>query len=187
MAQSQEELVLHEKENSPLPLATTVKQFMFLAPLQDLSYVPHADIRQKQLDSTLHILQSNGDTLNHGWPQIFEIVGAINDSQSENLIRCAFQCLQLIIADFLSLVPSLCLILSVETTAKFGSQAQELNVSLTAIGLLWNIADHLYSNQDKIRVILNENKSTTSDNENQMITELPPYDTLWIALFSRLG
>ncbi len=167
---------------------TTVKQFMFLAPLQDLSYISHSDIRQKQLDCTLQILQSSGDTLTHGWPQIFEIVGAINETQNENLIRCAFQCLQLIIADFLALTPSLCLILCVDTTAKFGSQIQELNVSLTAIGLLWNIADYLHSNQNKIKTILDENSIKPDfGDENKLTTDLNAFDTLWMALFTRLG
>ncbi len=158
---------------------------MFLSPLQELSYITHPDIRQKQLDCTLQILQSSGDILTYGWPQIFEIVGAINESQNENLIRLSFQCLQLIIADFLAMIPSNCLILCVDTTAKFGSQMQEMNASLTAIGLLWNIADFLYSNQNKIITLLEQNidKNGLNDNKN----ECNPFDTLWMTLFTRLG
>lgn len=154
-----------------------------LAPLQDLSYVNHADIRQKQLDCTLQILQNSGDSLQtNGWPQLFDIIGSINDSHNENLIRCAFQCVQLIIADFLPVIPSLCLILCVDTTAKFGSQTQELNVSLTAVGLLWNVADYLFQNHEKISVSLSESNEKSGDK-----TELPAYDCLWMALFTRLG
>ena len=163
---------------------------MFLAPLQELSFISHADIRQKQLDCTLQILQSSGDVLTYGWPQIFEIVGAINDTQNENLIRLSFQCLQLIIADFLTSIPSNCLILCVDTTAKFGSQTQELNVSLTAIGLLWNIADHLHSNQNKIKTLLDKNLNKphlTESNQNNLPIETNAFDSLWMALFTRLG
>lgn len=55
---------------------------------------------------------------------------------SEHLVRLAFQCLQLVVTDFLPLMPWSCLPLTVDTAAKFGSQTQELNISLTAIGLM---------------------------------------------------
>lgn len=54
----------------------------------------------------------------------------------ENLIRIAFQCLQLVVTDFLPLMPCKCLPLCLETTAKFGMQTRELNISLTAVGLM---------------------------------------------------
>lgn len=54
----------------------------------------------------------------------------------ENLIRIAFQCLQLVITDFLPVMPWRCLPQCVDTVAKFGSQTQELNISLTSVGLM---------------------------------------------------
>jgi len=48
----------------------------------------------------------------------------------------AFQCLQLVVTDFLPVMPWRCLPLCVDTAAKFGSQTQELNISLTAVGLM---------------------------------------------------
>ncbi|RWS16388.1 protein MON2-like protein [Dinothrombium tinctorium] len=162
------------------------RRYMILASLQDLSSVSHPDIRQKQLDCTLQILQSSGDSLSDGWPQTLDIVGAINDSQNENLIRLAFQCLQLIVNDFLSNISPMCLVLVVDTTAKFGSQVKELNVSLTAIGLLWNIADFLFQNQEKIKQFLSEDEKTKKESEKNS-SLLPAYDCLWMSLFSRLG
>ena len=61
-------------------------------------------------------------------------------------MRSAFQCLQLVITDFLPTIPYRCYPLCVETATKFGSQKAELNVSLTAIGLLWNLSDYFYQN-----------------------------------------
>lgn len=52
----------------------------------------------------------------------------------EALVRIAFQCLQLVVTDFLPVMPWRCLPLCVDTAAKFGSQTQELNISLTAVG-----------------------------------------------------
>lgn len=55
---------------------------------------------------------------------------------SEGLVRTAFQSLQLIVTDFLPTMPCTCLTICVDVTAKFGLQCQDLNISLTAIGLL---------------------------------------------------
>jgi hypothetical protein len=39
----------------------------------------------------------------------------------------------------------------VHTSAKFGSQTQDLNISLTAVGLLWNLSDYFFQNQDTLK------------------------------------
>lgn len=57
-------------------------------------------------------------------------------SCSESLIRTAFQCLQLVVTDFLPTMPCTCLQIVVDVAGSFGLQNQELNISLTSIGLL---------------------------------------------------
>lgn len=69
------------------------------------------------------------------WLNIFEVQITFVFCR-ENLIRIAFQCLQLVVTDFLPLMPCKCLPLCLETTAKFGMQTRELNISLTAVGLM---------------------------------------------------
>lgn len=54
---------------------------MLLNPLKELSNVHHADIRQKQLESVLQILQSQGDSLGPGWPLVLGVIGAIRNDQ----------------------------------------------------------------------------------------------------------
>jgi len=44
--------------------------------------------------------------------------------------------MQLVVTDFLPLITTHCLNVCVQTAAKFGLQQLELNISLTAIGLL---------------------------------------------------
>lgn len=56
-------------------------QLMLLNPLKELSNVHHADIRQKQLESVLQILQSQGDSLGPGWPLVLGVIGAIRNDQ----------------------------------------------------------------------------------------------------------
>ena len=57
------------------------------------------------------------------------------------LVRLAFPSIQLICSDFLSLLKPFVLSQCIETVALFGSQTDDLNISLTAIGLLWSISD----------------------------------------------
>ena len=75
---------------------------------------------------------------------------------SENLIRVAFQCLQLVVTDFLPVMPWRCLPLCVDTAAKFGSQTQELNISLTAVGLMvcGNVLKNMYNTQSPLLVCI---------------------------------
>ncbi|KAF8790147.1 Protein MON2 like protein [Argiope bruennichi] len=167
-------------------------QTMLLSPLQELSSIPHPDIRQKQLDCALQVLHSSGDIISSGWPQLLDVISAINEDQGESLIRSAFQCLQLVVADYPPVMPCTCLQLCVDAAAKFGSQTQELNVSLAAVGLLWNIADHLYQNEEKI----SHGLSSATEEELSVLNSLQisnydfpllPFDRLWLSLFCRLG
>ncbi|XP_054718862.1 protein MON2 homolog [Uloborus diversus] len=173
------------KENKKL-------QVMLLSPLQELSSISHPDIRQKQLDCALQVLHSSGEIISSGWPQMLDVIGAVNEDHGESLIRSAFQCLQLVVADYTPIMPCTCLQLCVDAAAKFGSQTQELNVSLAAVGLLWNIADHLFQNQEKISLDL----SSASEEEMGVLNcvqvlsyeyTVLPFDRLWLSLFCRLG
>jgi hypothetical protein len=52
-------------------------QTMLLSPLAELSAIPYPDVRQKQLDTVLHILHASGETLTHGWPLILTMIGSL--------------------------------------------------------------------------------------------------------------
>jgi Domain of unknown function (DUF1981) len=60
------------KDNSKL-------QTLLLSPLAELSSVPHGDVRQRQLECVLQVLNGAGETLSHGWPLVLGIIGAVND------------------------------------------------------------------------------------------------------------
>lgn len=55
---------------------------------------------------------------------------------SDSLIRLSFQAVQLLAADLLPYLPSNCLLNLIEIVAKFGSQFKDLNISLSAVGVL---------------------------------------------------
>lgn len=174
---------LHYKH--AVPLRDNQKlQTLLLGPLAELSAVPHGDVRQRQLECVLQILHGAGETLTHGWPLILGIIGAVSEHQGENLIRIAFQCLQLVITDFLPVMPWRCLPLCVDTVSKFGSQTQELNISLTAVGLMWNISDYFHQNQAKLSAILGEDGPLP---DFPGTPNMPGFDRLWMCLYGRLA
>lgn len=222
-----------------------------LLPLQMMSQIPYADIRQKQLEAVMQIIQSTtcdniltsntepareaielslNESLNistkesdgkigeestpsrdengflsnlpssvGGWPQIIDIIGTVDEAQTENLIRVAFQCLQSILSDYLNMMDCECIVLLIAAIVKFASQLQDLNVSLTAIGLLWNFADHLYQKKSSIdegfkkkSAISETNYESEAPNLSYIFdyirqTELSQYDSVWMALFAKLS
>lgn len=168
------------------PLKDNLKlQTLLLGPLSELSSVPHGDVRQRQLECVLQVLNGAGETLSHGWPLVLGIIGAVNDHHGEALIRIAFQCLQLVVTDFLPVMPWRCLPLCVNTAAKFGSQTQELNISLTAVGLMWNISDYFNQNQEKLSTTLTDDINVFPDFPGTL--NMPHFDKLWMCLYARLG
>lgn len=169
-------------------------QSMILSPLQEMSNVTFADIRYKQLECVLQILHSTGQNLGQGWLCVLGVIGAATNQQGEGLIRVAFQSLQLVVTDFLPLMPCTCIKVVVDVAGKFGLQPQELNISLTAIGLLWNISDFLSQNREKIHAALKEIDSFAHDGNNagtnagtKYDKPVSPPDGQWMCLYSKLG
>uniref|UniRef100_A0A6I8RD77 Protein MON2 homolog n=1 Tax=Xenopus tropicalis TaxID=8364 RepID=A0A6I8RD77_XENTR len=169
-------------------------QLLLLNPLKELSNIIHHDIRLKQLECVLQILQSQGDSLGPGWPLVLGVIGAIRNDQGESLIRNAFQCLQLVVTDFLPTMPCTCLQIVVEVAGSFGLQNQELNISLTSIGLLWNISDYFYQRGESIEKELNREEDLLQKQAkekgitlNRPFHPAPPFDCLWLCLYAKLG
>ncbi|KTF92237.1 hypothetical protein cypCar_00024958 [Cyprinus carpio] len=169
-------------------------QLLLLNPLKELSNVLHADIRQKQLECVLQILQNQGDTLGPGWPLVLGVIGAIRNDQGESLIRTAFQCLQLVVTDFLPTMPCMCLQIVVDVAGSFGLQNQELNISLTSIGLLWNISDYFFQRGEAIteelereEAVLLRQAQDKGEPLHRPFHPAPPFDCLWLCLYAKLG
>ncbi|KAM0789810.1 hypothetical protein ACM66B_006661 [Microbotryomycetes sp. NB124-2] len=67
--------------------------------------------------------------------------------KSAGLVRTSFPSLQLICTDFLSALTAEDLKDCIGTLAEFGRQKEDVNVALTAGGLLWGVSDHLQAKQ----------------------------------------
>ncbi|KAH8929287.1 hypothetical protein BT69DRAFT_1345966 [Atractiella rhizophila] len=92
-----------------------------------------------------------------------------SSSKSSVLVRTSFPSLQLICTEFLGVLTVSELKLCVSTLSDFGKQGDDVNVALTAGGLLWQVADHLQ---------VEKNKS---------IDDKHGYERLWMFLLHQLG
>ncbi|XP_050357277.1 protein MON2 homolog isoform X2 [Nymphalis io] len=164
-------------------LVTEARERLVLEPLAELCAVRHCDVRARQLECAARLLHSRGDQLGAAWPLMMEIISAISDHHSEQLVRSAFQCAQLVAGDLLGCAGPRCLRRVLAAAAAFARQTKELNISLTAVGLMWNISDYLYHNRDKLSAALSSEAAAAPDAQ----PDLPPLDRLWMCLYIRLS
>ncbi|KAL6998603.1 hypothetical protein U1Q18_050281, partial [Sarracenia purpurea var. burkii] len=68
---------------------------------------------------------------------------SVADAPEKDLVTLGFQCLRIIMNDGLSSIPADCLHVCVDVTGAYCAQNTELNISLTAIGLLWTTTDFI--------------------------------------------
>ncbi|VDM92159.1 unnamed protein product, partial [Litomosoides sigmodontis] len=130
------------------------RQQLILSPLSSMSEIEYTDVRRKQIECLVNVLQSSGQQLTSDqWPTVIETVRVVvagKLSYDEILVKQSYEALALMITDFLEVLPFHCIQLLVETDAKYGSQQCELNISLSALGQLWAISDFVYRNTPKI-------------------------------------
>ncbi|KAJ3202732.1 hypothetical protein HDU82_007111 [Entophlyctis luteolus] len=88
---------------------------------------------------------------------------ASQPSKASLLVKAAFPSLQLVCGDFLgSLAPEV-LFDCIQTLGCFGSQPDDINISLTTIGLLWNISDNIISRRLKLEKGIQAETVTTEE------------------------
>ncbi|CAK7340899.1 unnamed protein product [Dovyalis caffra] len=123
---SRHHVISHEMEagNSELKLL----ECSVISPLRVLySSTQSIDVRARSLKILLHVLE-------------VRIVVDVYASEKD-LVTLGFQNLRVIMNDGLSSIPADCLHVCVDVTGAYSAQKTELNISLTAIGLLWTTTD----------------------------------------------
>ncbi|KAJ3006215.1 UNVERIFIED_CONTAM: hypothetical protein HDU68_004209, partial [Siphonaria sp. JEL0065] len=75
---------------------------------------------------------------------------AAQPSKASLLVRAAFPSVQLVCGDFLGSLGPEILFECIQTLGCFGSQPDDINISLTTIGLLWNISDNILTRRQKL-------------------------------------
>lgn len=150
---------------------------MFLLPFRELSSIEQQDVRIKQLDGVLQVLNTCGDNLGEGWNTVLLIIGSATNIDSASLVRLGFKSVQLVISEYLLALPVGALPCCIDVVEQYAKQTQDFNISLTAIGLLWSMSDYIHQNENKIQAEVT--KATES-------VILGP-SKLWMYLFGKMG
>lgn len=141
------------------------------------------EVRAGSLKILLHVLERYGEKLHHSWQDILGMLRSVADASEKELVTLGFQSLRVIMNDGISTVPADCLQVCIDVTGAYSAQKNELNISLTAIGLLWTAADFIAKDSEKKKgeaVILDQVNGHTSSLE-----VADPYKLL-VSIFSLL-
>ncbi|XP_020208634.1 protein MON2 homolog isoform X2 [Cajanus cajan] len=115
-----------------------------ISPLKVLYFSTQSvDVRVGSLKILLHVLERYGEKLHYSWPNILEMLRFVADVSEKDLVTLGFQNLRVIMNDGLSALPTGCLQVCVDVTGAYSAQKTELNISLTAVGLLWTMTDFI--------------------------------------------
>lgn len=115
-----------------------------ISPLRVLYFSSeNIDVRAGSLKILLHALERHGEKLNYSWLDILEMLRSVADVSEKDLVTLGFQSLRVIMNDGLSTIPADCLHVCLDVAGAYGAQKTELNISLTAIGLLWTATDFI--------------------------------------------
>uniref|UniRef100_A0A0D9V6A9 Mon2 C-terminal domain-containing protein n=1 Tax=Leersia perrieri TaxID=77586 RepID=A0A0D9V6A9_9ORYZ len=72
---------------------------------------------------------------------IFKRIKAVTDASEKDLISLGFQSIRVIMNEGLATIPVQCLDECILVTGAYGTQKTDINISLTAVGLLWTATD----------------------------------------------
>ncbi|XP_011078738.1 protein MON2 homolog isoform X3 [Sesamum indicum] len=115
-----------------------------ISPLNDLySLSQNFDVRAGSLKILVHVLERHGEKLRYSWPNILEMLRSVALASEKDLIALGFQSLRVIMNDGLPTIPAQCVQECIDVAGAYSAQKTELNISLTAIGLLWTATDFI--------------------------------------------
>ncbi|XP_004495778.1 uncharacterized protein [Cicer arietinum] len=142
-----------------------------ISPLKVLYFSTQSvDVRVGSLKILLHVLERYGEKLHYSWPNILELLRYVADVSEKDLVTIGFQNLRVIMNDGLSALPRDCLQVCVDVTGAYSAQKTELNISLTAVGLLWTMTDFIAKGllnepfEEKATGVVSTVKLTDSEN-----------------------
>lgn len=116
-------------------------EVLVIQPLVRLYGAKDGDMRAGALRSLLHILERHGERLYHSWPVLLKLLGRVATDAEKDLVPLGFQSVRVVMNDCLATMPADALRTCVEVAGAYGAQKADLNISLTAVTLLWTTAD----------------------------------------------
>ncbi|TKW17045.1 hypothetical protein SEVIR_5G340000v4 [Setaria viridis] len=187
--QFQESQMVNESE-------TVSFEYAVLSPLVILySSNKNVDVQMGALKILLHVLERHGEKLSYSWPSILHMLRAVTDASEKDLISLGFQSIRVIMNEGLATIPVQCLDECILVTGAYGTQKTEINISLTAVGLLWTATDFvvkgLISNSVEQANHMNEEAQLGATIIEANIKQVPPkqvvdYSKLFFSVFSVL-
>ncbi|GBG74470.1 hypothetical protein CBR_g18881 [Chara braunii] len=130
-------------ENTSELEATDSFECIVILPLSMLYHSGRdVEVRAGALRIVLHALERHGERLFFSWPKILKLLREVADSGEKDLVPLGFQGVTLVLNDCLSALPKRLVKSCVEVAGAYGSQCTDVNISLTAIGLLWTTVDY---------------------------------------------
>ncbi|TVU34939.1 hypothetical protein EJB05_16797 [Eragrostis curvula] len=187
--QFQEDQLIKERE-------TVSFEYAVLSPLVILySSNKNIDVQMGALKILLHVLERHGEKLSYSWPSILHMLRAVTDASEKDLISLGFQSIRVIMNEGLSTIPVQCLEECILVTGAYGTQKTDINISLTAVGLLWTATDFvvkgLISKPVEHANHTNEDTQSASTMKEANIKQIPSrqtvdYSKLFFSVFSVL-
>lgn len=170
---------------------------LFAVPMQDrllealeqlVTQSVHPEVRIEAVESLFRVLGSSGPSLSSSaWPVVLSVLMAVGlDTTDSALLSLGFRCAQLVVADYVPVVPVDCLSVLISMVGCYaGKTIVDVNINITAVGLLWNIADSLAKEEGKIRGDAVQEEASIAPRSSQVST-LSTWDGLWYALLQEL-
>eukprot|EP00249_Psilotum_nudum_P022267 c28446_g1_i3 orf=509-5821(-) len=113
-----------------------------ILPLRTLySFGQSMEVRGAALKILSHVLARYGEKLYHSWPDILELLRSVANTSEKDLLPLGFQSVRVVMNDGLLSIPVQALDTCIEVAGAYGAQRTDINISLTAIGLLWTTSD----------------------------------------------
>ncbi|GMR48422.1 hypothetical protein PMAYCL1PPCAC_18617 [Pristionchus mayeri] len=130
------------------------RQQLVLSPLSALSLIAIPDVRKRQIECLMAILQSHGALFKQSqWATLVKVLADIvqkDQGFTASLINHAYTALRLVVTDFIQVLPVECVEQLVETDALFGRQQADQNIALSALTQLWTISDFVFRRLPKM-------------------------------------
>ncbi|XP_027162674.1 protein MON2 homolog isoform X2 [Coffea eugenioides] len=134
------------------------------------------DIHAGSLRILLHVLERHGEKLCYSWQNILETLRSVALASEKDLIALGFQSLRVIMNDGLSTIPADCLHVCIDVAGAYSAQKNELNISLTAIGLLWTSTDFIVKGASHGPQREKETDQINSEKNEQILNSSYPFD-----------
>lgn len=169
------------------------------------------EIHEQSLEILHNILEQYAETLVDGWSLIFDLISGVfrGVSKAESgtqlttpserrrsalpggprLVRAAYKSLHLVASDFLSLLPSSCLLALVNSLSNFATQKQDFNISLSTTSFFWNVSDFLRGQIEKFSVETHVDTSVSEEELGKLARDHDPSvsrNSLWLLLLLRI-